>query len=89
LPEDTRLIIFAPRMSAERREDLLKNIRGSAATAGLPILELSTVLDEARAEQDGVELVAWPCTAEELVRRIEATLLKTDPTPESGLEVGA
>jgi len=92
LPEDTRLIIFAPRMSAERREAFLSKIRGSAETAGLPILELSTVLDEARAEQEGVELVAWPCSAEELVRRIEAALYEgedADPEPDSNPGVRA
>jgi hypothetical protein len=91
LPEDTRLIIFAPRMSAERREAFLSNIRGSA-TARLPVLELSTVLDEARAEQEGVELVAWPCSAEELVGRIEAALdegEEADPEPDSNPRVTA
>ena len=62
-------------MSTERRKAFLGNMRSSAATAGLPVLELATVLDEVRAEQEGVGLVAWPCPTEELTHRIEAALL--------------
>ena len=86
LDEELRLVIFAPRMGAERRKAFLSNMRSSAATAGLPVLELATVLDEVRAEQEGVGLVAWPCPTEELVRRIEAALLEgegADPEPDS------
>jgi DNA-binding response OmpR family regulator len=86
LPEGVRLVIFAPRMGGERRKAFLSNIRSSAATAGLPVLELATVLEQARAEQEGVDFVAWPCPTEELVRRIEAALLEgegADPEPDS------
>ena len=86
LPEDVSLVILAPRIGVERRKAFLSNIRSSAATAGLPALELATVLDEVRAEQEGVGLVAWPCSTEELVRRIEAALLEgqgADPEPDS------
>src|SRR5215212_3200744 len=86
LPEEVKLVIFPPRMGTERRKAFLSNIRSSAATAGLPALELATVLDEVRAEQEGVGLVAWPCSTEELVRRIEAALLEgqgADPEPDS------
>jgi hypothetical protein len=48
----------------------------------LPILELATVRDEVRAEQEGVDRVAWPCPTEELEREIEATLLKGSATQE-------
>jgi hypothetical protein len=89
LPEEVKLVIFGPRMNTERREAFLSNMRTSAAMAGLPVLELATVLDEVRAEQEGVSLVAWPCSTEELVRRIEAALPETEPIPDSGLEVDA
>jgi|SRR5215212_7671190 len=75
LPEEVKLVIFPPRMGTERRKAFLGDMRSSAATAGLPVLELATVLDEVRAEQEGVGLVAWPCSTEELTRRIEAALL--------------
>jgi DNA-binding response OmpR family regulator len=89
LPEEVKLVILAPRMKTERRKAFLSNMRSSATMAGLPVLELATVLDEVRAEQEGVGLVAWPCSTEELVRRIEADLLETERTPDSGIEVGA
>jgi hypothetical protein len=82
LPEGLRLVIFAPRMSIERRKVFLSCMRSSAATAGLPILELATVRDEVRAEQEGVDRVAWPCPTEELEREIEATLLNGSATQE-------
>jgi hypothetical protein len=88
LPEEVKLVILAPRMNAGRREAFLSNMRKSAM-AELPVLELATVLDEVRAEQEGVGLVAWPCSTEELVRRIEVALPKTESPPDSGLEVGA
>jgi DNA-binding response OmpR family regulator len=73
LEEEVRLVIFAPRMGTEHRKAFLSNMRNSA-TVGLPVLELATVLDEVRAEQEGVGFVAWPCSIEELTRRIEAAL---------------
>jgi hypothetical protein len=87
LLEEVRLVIFAPRMNTERRKAFLNDMRSIHATAGLPVLELATTLDEVRAEQDGVGLVAWPCPTEELTRRIEATLRlnEADPEPDSRL----
>jgi DNA-binding response OmpR family regulator len=80
LPEGIGLVIFAPRIPSERRKAFLSRIRSSAATAGLPVLELTPFLDEVlpdavRAEHEGVELVAWPCHIQELEREIEAALL--------------
>jgi hypothetical protein len=80
LPDDVRLVIFAPRMYAEHRKAFLSCMRSSAATAGLPVIELATDFDEARAEQEGVVLVAWPCYIEELAQQLEATLLNKAAT---------
>jgi DNA-binding response OmpR family regulator len=88
LPEMVDLVILAPRMNSERRKTFLSNVRKSAM-AKLPVLELATLLEEVRVEQEGVGLVAWPCSTGELVRRIEAALPETEPIPDSGLEVGA
>jgi hypothetical protein len=82
LPEGLRLVIFAPRVSSQRRKVFLNCIRSSAATAGLPVLELATVRDEVRAEQEGVDLVAWPWSIVELEREIEATVLNGAPARE-------
>jgi DNA-binding response OmpR family regulator len=86
LLDGVRLVIFAPRMSTKRRRAFLNGMR-TIQTAGLPVLELATTLNEVRAEQDGVDLVAWPCPTEELTHRIEATLRlnEADPEPDSRL----
>lgn len=73
--EGVRVVLFAPRIGAARKEALLSAMRCMAATDALPVLELSTTLDEVRNHPEGVGLVEWPCSMEELARRIEATLI--------------
>jgi hypothetical protein len=76
LHEEVRLVIFAPRTSTERRKAYLSRLRGTPATARIPVLELvtsSNTLPNGREEL--VELVFWPCPTEELERVIEAALL--------------
>jgi hypothetical protein len=70
-----RLVLFTPRIGAARREALLSAMRSVATTDALPVLELTTTLDEVRADPEGVGLVEWPCSMEALARRIEATLI--------------
>ncbi len=86
LDEELRLVIFAPRMSAKRRKAFLEHVRGTAATAGVPVLELVTASATSRnGREELVGLVAWPCPTEEclteeLEREIEAALLNgADP----------
>jgi hypothetical protein len=81
LDEELRLVIFAPRMSAKRRKAFLGHVRGTAATAGVPVLELVTASATSRnGREELVGLVAWPCPTEELEREIEAALLNgADP----------
>ncbi len=81
LDEELRLVIFAPRMSAKRRKAFLGHVRGTAATAGVPVLELVTASAASRnGREELVGLVAWPCPTEELEREIEAALLNgADP----------
>lgn len=50
-------------------------MRSVAATDALPVLELFTTLDEMRTDPKGVGQMEWPCSTEELARRIEATLI--------------
>lgn len=69
-----RLVLFAPRIGAKRREALLSAMRSVAATRELPVLELAT-LEEVSADPEGVSLIEWPCSTEELARCIEATLI--------------
>lgn len=79
LDEELRLVIFAPRMSAKRRKAFLGHVRGTAATAGVPVLELVTASDVSPngRKEEGVGVVLWPCPTEDLTRRIEAALLHT------------
>ena len=73
LLDGVQLVLLTPRLSAKRREMFLSGMRSTPATAGVPVLELVTVLDETRAGQG--RRVPWPCRVEELEREIEAALL--------------
>ena len=75
--EDVRLVLFVPRMSAEHRRTFLGRVRGTPATAAVPVLELVTASDTSPngREEELVGLVSWPCPTEELEREIEAALL--------------
>jgi hypothetical protein len=76
LPEEVRLVIFAPRMSAERRKAFLSRLRGTPATARMPVLELVTASDTSQnGHGELVGPVLWPCSTEELGREIEVALL--------------
>ena len=77
LLEEVRLVIFAPRMSTGRRKIFLSRVRNTPATAGVPVLELVTASDASRngQKEERVGVVLWPCTTEELTRRIETALL--------------
>jgi hypothetical protein len=85
---EVELIVFTPRMRAGRRRAFLDLLRETPATAAVPVLELATTLDEVRAEQAGVGLVAWPCPTEELARRIEAVLLINEAYTEADGSLG-
>jgi hypothetical protein len=77
LPEEVRLVIFAPRMSTGRRKIFLGRIRDTPARAGVPVLELVAASEASRngRKEERVGVVSWPCTTEALTRRIEAALL--------------
>ncbi len=78
--EGVRLLLLAPTwdLDAERREVLLASLRDASAATGAPILELTSSTGEARngiARLRPEHVVPWPCTTEELERRIHAALL--------------
>jgi hypothetical protein len=77
LLEEVRLVIFAPRISAGRRKIFLSHVRDTPAMAGVRVLELVTASDASRngRKEERVGVVSWPCTTEELARRIETALL--------------
>jgi hypothetical protein len=70
------LVVFTPRMSTERRKALLSNLRGGPPTAEVLVLELITASEASEnGREELVRLVSWPCSTEELGRRIEAAML--------------
>ena len=81
--EDVRLVVLTPtwELNAGGCEALLASLREASDAAKVPILELTsssggTRNGHARLRPD--HTVSWPCSTEELERRIEAALL-TDP----------
>lgn len=72
------LITPMPGLSNERRETLVALLTDKAA-AGMPILELVATVQESRSSGARVGVgaaVPWPCSTEELRRRIETALFE-------------
>ncbi|HLH23871.1 MAG TPA: hypothetical protein VK066_15210 [Chloroflexota bacterium] len=67
---DCQLVVLAPGLSASQRAALLAAVRGAAAPAAVPVLELTR--DDA--PPGDAPCVHWPCRAEELARAIDAAL---------------
>jgi hypothetical protein len=81
--EGIRLLLLTPtwELDADHREDLLALLRDASDAAKAPILELSSSFGRARnghARFRPDQIVSWPCSTEELERRIQAVLL-ADP----------
>ena len=78
--EGVRLLLLAPtwEFNAERREALLVSLKSASGAAEAPILELSSSFGEGRngdARVASEHTVPWPCSTEELERRIESAML--------------
>ena len=70
------LVVFTPRMSTERRKALLSNLRDAPPTAEVLVLELVTGSDASEnGREELVRLVSWPCSTQELGRKIEAAMI--------------
>lgn len=87
--EGVRLLLLTPTwdLSAESREALLASLKGASAAAEAPILELTSSFGEARngeARLGPEHTVPWPCSTEELERRVQAALLAA-PVASNGL----
>jgi hypothetical protein len=63
------LVLCTPILGERRTEELLRAMKGSPETAAVPVLRLSTELNE---WTDSV--LPWPWSTEALVRAIEQTL---------------
>ena len=81
--EDVRLLVLTPTwalLSTEEREALVASLREMPRDRGLIVMELITLSEERRAEEEAQEelpsheKVPWPCGIDELEQRIEAAL---------------
>ena len=66
------LVLCTPLLADQRKDELLGAIKGSPETAAVPVLCLSTKVNE---QSDSV--VPWPWSTEALVRAIERALHPT------------
>lgn len=72
--EGADLLLLAPRLDEGSREAFLGAMgRSDPRTAGVPVIALSTGLEEAP-PGEGVLSVPWPCETRALVRVIESAL---------------
>jgi hypothetical protein len=77
---DADLLLLAPRLDEDAREAFLGAMGKSAPqTADMPVISLSTSLEEGLPEKEGVLRVPWHCETRVLVERIEAVLAGERP----------
>ncbi len=76
LLEGADLLLLAPRLDEDAREAFLGAMgKGTPQRADMPVILLSTTLEEGMPEKEGVIRVPWPCETKALVERIEAALV--------------
>jgi hypothetical protein len=81
LLEEADLLLLAPRLEERAREVFLGAVgRSDPRTAGVPVIELRTALEQAP-PGERVLSVPWPCETKVLVERIEAALLDAPAAP--------
>ena len=74
------LLLLAPRLDEDAREAFLGAMgKGAPQRADMPVIALSTTLEEGLPEKERVLRVPWPCETKVLVQRIEATLAGESP----------
>ena len=73
--DGAHLLLLAPRLDEGAREAFLGAMdKAATPTADVPVIALSTALEEGLPEKEGVLRVPWPCETRALVERIEAAL---------------
>ena len=88
--EGVELVLLAPawELSGEGRDALLASLKGASGAAEAPILELTSsfsgVTRIGEVQVGSEHTVPWPCSTEELERRIQAALV-VDPGGSNGL----
>jgi len=84
------LLLLAPRLDEGVREAFVGAMGKSTPQVGeMPVITLSTTLEDGMPEKEGVIRVPWPSETKVLVDRIEAALLdapaaSTSPTTQAG-----
>jgi hypothetical protein len=75
------LLLFPALSGEERHKGLITAMRSTPQTSRIPVLALSTGRNPQPIER--VDVVEWPCSTDELVRRIEAALGTLGKGPEA------
>jgi hypothetical protein len=76
LLEGADLLLLAPRLDKGARETFLGAMGKTVPqSADVPVIALSTAVEEDLPEKEGVIRVPWPCETRVLVERIEVALL--------------
>lgn len=84
------LLLLTPRVDEGVREAFVGAMGKSTPQVGeMPVIALSTIVEEDLPEKEGVISVPWPSETKVLVERIEAALLdlpaaSTSPTTQAG-----
>jgi hypothetical protein len=83
------LLLLAPRLDEGVREAFVGAMgKSTPQRASMPVIALTTAVEEGLLEKEGFLSVPWPCETNVLVERIEAALLdvpaaSTSPTNEA------
>ena len=76
LLDGAHLLLLTPRVDEGVREAFLGAMgKSTPQKADMPVIALSTAVEEDLPEKEGVISVPWPCETKVLVDRIEAALL--------------
>jgi hypothetical protein len=90
LLEGANLLLLAPRVDEGVREAFVGAMgKSTPQRSSIPVIALTTAVEEGLPEKEGVISVPWPCETKVLVERIEAALLdapaaSTSPTTQAG-----
>jgi hypothetical protein len=92
LLEGAHLLLLAPRVDEGVREAFVGAMgKSTPQKSSIPVIALTTALEEDLPEKEGVIKVPWPCETKVLIERIEAALLdapaaSTSPATQAGTE---
>jgi hypothetical protein len=76
LLDGANLLLLAPRVDEGVREAFVGAMgKSTPQRSSIPVIALTTALEEDLPEKEGVISVPWPCETKVLVERIEAALL--------------